>query len=82
MEEIEHITHKIAWLRTFKAGQKRTAQFNSPKDCQSLSVLLARWNWEEGRERGIRLLASYNRRLSQATVRALPFVDKTGDSYA
>lgn len=81
-QKIEYIQHIVAWLRTFEVGQKRTAQFDSPKSCQTLSVLLARWNYEEGIEKGMRLCASYNRRLAQATVRALSLVEIKRNGYA
>lgn len=68
---IEKVTCITRWLRTFSTvGDTRKGQLESAKKCHSVSVMLSRWNVEEGRDIGIKLHAVYDKRNAQVTVTA------------
>lgn len=67
---MEKIESKTEWLRSLKRGETKVGQLSSPKDCHSLSVLIARFNVEEARYKGIRVTATYDRSNSRATITA------------
>ena len=67
---MEKVINKLDWLRSLKSGESNTGQFDSPKECHSLSTLIARYNVEEGRYKGVKISAVYNRADSQVTITA------------
>lgn len=67
---MEKIESKTEWLRSLKSGETKTGQFDSPKECHSLSTLIARYNVEEGRYKGVKISAVYNKADSQVTITA------------
>ena len=58
------------WLRSLKLGETKTGQFKSPQECHSLSTIIARYNVAEGRFRGVKISAVYNKVDSQVTITA------------
>lgn len=58
------------WLRSLKLGETKTGQFESPQECHSLSTIIARYNVAEGRFRGVKISAVYNKVDSQVTITA------------
>ena len=67
---MEKVICKMDWLRSLKSGETKTGQFDSPKECHSLSTLIARYNVEEGRYKGVKISAVYNKVDSQVTITA------------
>lgn len=67
---MEKVICKMEWLRSLKKGESKVGQFDSPKECHTLSTLIARYNVEEGRYRGIKITANYNKAESQVTITA------------
>lgn len=77
---MEKVICKMDWLRSLKQGESKIGQFCSPKECHSLSTLIARYNVEEGRYKGIKISAEYNKVDSQVTITANKinvFIDKS-----
>ena len=54
---MEKVICKMDWLRSLKPGETKTGQFNTPKECHTLSTLIARYNVIEGRYKGINISA-------------------------
>ena len=69
---MEKVTNKVEWLRSFKKGDVRKVAIEHAKDCHRYSVLISRWNYEEGRDKGIRLSANYNSEKGYFTITANP----------
>ena len=67
---MEKVVCKMDWLRSLKRGESKTGQFDTPKECHPLSTLIARYNVEEGRYRGVKISAVYNKVDSQVTITA------------
>lgn len=67
---MEKIICKTDWLRSLKCGESKVGQFNSPKECHTLSTLISRYNIEEGRYKGVKISATYNKTESQVTITA------------
>jgi hypothetical protein len=67
---MEKVICKMDWLRSLKLGETKTGQFNSPQECHSLSTIIARYNVAEGRFRGVKISAVYNKVDSQVTITA------------
>lgn len=67
---MEKVICKMEWLRSLNRGESKVGQFDSPKECHTLSTLIARYNVEEGRYRGIKISANYNKAESQVTITA------------
>ena len=67
---MEKVINKMDRLRSLKSGESKTGQFDSPKESHSLSTLIARYNVEEGRYKGVKISAVYNRADSQVTITA------------
>ena len=67
---MEKVICKMDWLRSLKCGESKTGQFETPKECHSLSTLIARYNVEEGRYKGVKISAVYNKPVSQVTITA------------
>jgi hypothetical protein len=67
---MEKVKCKIEWLRSLKCGESKVGQFDSPKECHTLSTIIARYNVEEGRYQGIKISAVYNKAESQVTITA------------
>ena len=67
---MEKVTCKMDWLRSLNCGESKTGQFETPKECHSLSTLIARYNVEEGRYKGVKISAVYNKADSQVTITA------------
>ena len=58
---MEKIENKMEWLRSIRRGETKSGRVDTPKDCTTMSVLIYRWNIEEGPARGIRITATYDR---------------------
>lgn len=54
------VMKKTEWLRSFTPGMVEVGCFQSPKECHTMSVLIARWNACEGKDSKIKLSATYN----------------------
>lgn len=67
---MEKVICKMDWLRSLKSGESKTGQFGSPKECHTLSTLIARYNVIEGRYKGIKISAEYNKADSRVTITA------------
>ena len=67
---MEKVICKMDWLRSLKLGETKTGQFESPQECHSLSTIIARYNVAEGRYRGVKISAVYNKVDSQVTITA------------
>lgn len=67
---MEKVKCKIEWLRSLKRGESKVGQFDSPKECHTLSTIIARYNVEKGRYQGIKISAVYNKAESQVTITA------------
>lgn len=67
---MEKVICKMDWLRSLKPGETKTGQFNTPKECHTLSTLIARYNVIEGRYKGIKISAEYDKWNSQVTITA------------
>ena len=67
---MEKVICKMDWLRSLKLGETKTGQFESPQECHSLSTIIARYNVAEGRFRGVKISAVYNKVDSQVTITA------------
>ena len=67
---MEKVKCKIEWLRSLKRGESKVGQFDSPKECHTLSTIIARYNVEEGRYQGIKISAVFNKAESQVTITA------------
>ena len=65
---MEKIESKTEWLRSLKRGETKVGQLSSPKECHTLSVLIARFNIEEARYKGIRITATYDKSNCRATI--------------
>jgi hypothetical protein len=65
---MEKIENKMEWLRSIRRGETKTGVLDTPKDCTTMSVLIYRWNIEEGPSRGIRITAAYDRPNCQITI--------------
>lgn len=72
------IVDKTQWLRSIKRGETKTGRVEKPKDCSTMSVLIYRWNLEEGRSRGIRITAKYDRLNCLVTITGMT-IDLTND---
>lgn len=74
---IEKVSCIMQWLRTFSAvGETRKAQLESSKKCHTVSVMLSRWNYDEGREAGLWLHAKYDTPKAQVTITAVKWEDR------
>ena len=62
------IENKTKWLRSLKRGETKVGRLASSKECTSLSVLIYRWNIDEGASKGIRITASYDRKNCIVTI--------------
>lgn len=51
----------MSWIRSIRQGETKTGLLSNPKECSTMSVLIYRWNIEEGHTRGIRITAQYDR---------------------
>ena len=69
---MEKVKSKMEWLRSIQLGETKTGIFKNPKDCNTMSVLICRWNIEEGLRKGIRISAIYDRYRSKVTITANP----------
>lgn len=67
---MEKVISKMEWLRSIKRGETKTGRFESPKACHVLSTLIARYNVEEGRYRGVKITAVYDKPNCQVTITA------------
>jgi len=67
---MEKVINKMDWLRSLRCGESKVGQFDSPKECHTLSTLIARYNVEEGRYLGLKISAVYNKADSQVTITA------------
>lgn len=65
---METIMNKMDWIRSIQRGETKTGRLSSPKECSTMSVLIYRWNIEEGLGRGIRISACYDRANSTITI--------------
>lgn len=65
---MEFIENKTKWLRSLKRGETKVGRLASSKECTSLSVLIYRWNIDEGASKGIRITASYDRKNCIVTI--------------
>lgn len=68
MEQVSD--HKLDWLRSIKCGESKVGKLKTARECNTLSVLIYRFNIEEGPIRGIRISASYDRRNCTVTITA------------
>lgn len=79
---IEEVSCIMQWSRKFTtAGETRKAQFKSSKKCHTVSVMLSRWNYEEGRDAGLWLHAKYDMPNAQVTITAVKWEDKDAAKY-
>lgn len=62
------IENKTKWLRSLKRGETKVGRLASSKECTTMSVLIYRWNIDEGASKGIRISASYDRRNCLVTI--------------
>ena len=67
---MEKVISKMEWLRSIKRGETKIGLFESPKACHTLSTLIARYNVEEGRYRGVKITAVYDKPNSKVTITA------------
>lgn len=67
---MELIKNKTEWLRKAELGQSMSGYFEDPKECNSMSVLIRRWNCNEGQKRNIRLHYQMDREVGTITVHA------------
>ncbi len=65
---MKQIVDKMSWIRSIQRGETKTGRLSSPKECSTMSVLIYRWNIEEGPTRGIRITAQYDRVNSLITI--------------
>lgn len=68
MERISN--QKLAWLRSAKRGETKTGLLDKPQECNTMSVLIYRYNLEEGLKKGIRITAKYDRTNCLITITA------------
>ena len=62
------IENKTKWLRSLKRGETKVGCLASSKECTTMSVLIYRWDIDEGASKGIRISASYDRRNCLVTI--------------
>lgn len=67
---MEKVICKMDWLRSLRPGESKVGQFDTPKECHTLSTLISRFNVEEGRYKGIKITATYNKADSQVRITA------------
>lgn len=67
---MEIIVNKTEWLRSIRRGETKVGLLDSPKDCSSMSVIIYRWNIDEGKARGIKISAIYDRPNGIVTIKA------------
>lgn len=67
-KNLKIVTNKMEWLRSLGKGEERSGYFESPKDCFSMSVLIARWNNTESFEKGFKIRAHYNYKDCNVTI--------------
>ena len=74
MENVSH--QKLAWLRSVKRGETKTGILDKPQECNTMSVLIYRYNLEEGPRKGIRITAKYDRAKCLITITANKILSK------
>ena len=62
------IENKTKWLRSLKRGETKVGRLASSKECTTMSVLIYRWNIDEGASKGIRISATYDRKNCIVTI--------------
>ena len=72
-EKIKAIRNKQAWFRSLKIGQTQIGAFEAPIDWRNIIVSLSHWNVCEGKEKGIRIKAIYDKEKGLVTITAKPY---------
>lgn len=71
-KKLQLIEKKMDWLRSLKEGEELSGQLASPKECYTLSVLIARLNSIQSEEKGYKIRAHYYASRSQVTIYTVP----------
>lgn len=73
----EFIENKMGWLRSLNLGESKTGYVSTPKECYSMSVLIAKLNAMEAKERGFKIRGHYDAEKCMITIYTEKYEAKT-----